>query len=592
MSRSRNQRNDYGEKWAVAVTLMDKPCDIEEVQEHFKVIGRRYGLFDIDAVLEKQNMTFERWIKVTLDNMLSLGWVTFDGELYDLTDIGRREADKVYTEWEQSAKLMKKALSATMVSTVTFITHLFLALIKLPAALLSGSVGLMSDALDTLVDALSSLLMWFGIRKNKEEAANAILVILMLITGGFTTYKAVERIFNPVLPEVDSFTFIATIVSAILCGVLYIYQRYTGVKTKTPALITQSVDSRNHVFAAISVTAGLVAALLDFVWLDIVVGLVVAILIMKSAVELLIELIKRAGGEETDSYGKFAFYANFKSREYRRWMLGTIAEHDFASEEELIAYVKTQLDTRGNRTLMAFDKDVFTEMDSTVAQCLASLIEDECIVIGDTIELTEKGVILLASKQKPLSDGLSRFLKGLGLAIWYVVEFIALYLGIRYLSGLIGAKMLWVNHVYPLHVGGMTLIIGNLVATSVGLIMYVYGRYRFAVVCRAHRHKHSDGLMTTGLYKAARHPMYGAMAIMQIGVLSGLCYRWAAIFSVLWFGMMIFNAVSEEKPLLETYGDAYRDYMKATPDRLMPKWQMVLMVLVLLHNVAGVLGVY
>ena len=47
------------------------------------------------------------------------------------------------------------------------------------------------------------------------------------------------------------------------------------------ALITQSIDSRNHVIVGVSVTAGLVAALLNFGLLDALVGLAVAILILE-----------------------------------------------------------------------------------------------------------------------------------------------------------------------------------------------------------------------------------------------------------------------------------------------------------------------
>jgi hypothetical protein len=360
MSRNRRERNDYGEKWAVAVTLMDKPCNIDEVEEHYSVIGRRFGVFNIDSVLEGHNkQSLRQWLEEILLNMKEIGWVVKKDELYELTDEGRKEADKVYSESENAGKLLKKVLSASMVSTVTFITHLVLAIIKLPAALLSGSIGLLSDSLDTLADALSSLLVWIGIRRHKEEAANTVLVILMLVTGGFTLYKAVARIFDPVLPEVDSFTFVATVISALLCAILYLYQRYTGVKTKTPALITQSVDSRNHVIAALSVIAGLVAVLLDFVWLDIAVGLVVAILICKSAVELLIELIKRAGGEEVENFEKFALHYKYREREYSKWLMQTICENAFSSEAELLDYVKNQLDTKGNRTLMAFGKDIY-----------------------------------------------------------------------------------------------------------------------------------------------------------------------------------------------------------------------------------------
>ncbi len=66
------------------------------------------------------------------------------------------------------------------------------------------------------------------------------------------------------------------------------------------ALITQSVDSRDHVIVAVSVTAGLIASLLRFPLLDTLVGLAVAVLILKSVVELTVETLRHLGEEEVD----------------------------------------------------------------------------------------------------------------------------------------------------------------------------------------------------------------------------------------------------------------------------------------------------
>ena len=117
----------------------------------------------------------------------------------------------------------------------------------------------------------------------------------MLGTGGFTLYEAVHRFFVPFEPEVDGFTFLAAILSALVCGALYLYQRFVGLRSGSLALITQSVDSRNHVIVAVSVTAGLVASLFQFPLLDTLVGLAVAILILKSGVELAIETLRTFG---------------------------------------------------------------------------------------------------------------------------------------------------------------------------------------------------------------------------------------------------------------------------------------------------------
>ncbi len=56
-----------------------------------------------------------------------------------------------------------------------------------------------------------------------------------------------HRFFIPVEHAVEWLAFIAIIVSALICGLLWAVQRYVGRKSGAMALITQSIDSRNHV---------------------------------------------------------------------------------------------------------------------------------------------------------------------------------------------------------------------------------------------------------------------------------------------------------------------------------------------------------
>jgi protein-S-isoprenylcysteine O-methyltransferase Ste14 len=264
----------------------------------------------------------------------------------------------------------------------------------------------------------------------------------------------------------------------------------------------------------------------------------------------------------------------------------------FSSEAELLDYVKNQLDTKGNRKLMAFGKDIFPDIDITITDSITKLKNDGNIKIGETIKLTEKGEELLGDTVKRLDGDGMKYLKMIGSILWYMVEFIVLYFGIRYLSGLIGATMLWQEHAHTLNVFGLSLEVGNLAATGVGMFMYVFGRYHFTRVSKEHRHIKGNSLLTTGYYKKSRHPMYGMMVTMQIGILSAVCFRWAAIISVIWFGVMYFNAVYEEKSLVKEHGDRYIDYKKTAKNRLFVKAQFILIVVVLLNNIAGIFKLY
>jgi hypothetical protein len=162
----------------------------------------------------------------------------------------------------------------------------------------------------------------------------------MLTTGALTFYEAVRRFFVVTDLEASWFTFLAAILSACICLALWAYQRYVGLQGGSIALITQSVDSRNHVIVAASVTAGLLASLLRFPLLDTLVGLAVATLILKSAIELTIEMIRSLAEEELDlssyEFGLAAQFDKFRESQLRDWMLYLVDREGIQTRAELV----------------------------------------------------------------------------------------------------------------------------------------------------------------------------------------------------------------------------------------------------------------
>ncbi len=71
--------------------------------------------------------------------------------------------------------------------------------------------------------------------------------------------------------------------------------------------------------------------------------------------------------------------------------------------------------------------------------------------------------------------------------------------------------------------------------------------------------------VTTGIYRISRHPIYLTGFMLYIGM--GLaCASWVMILcGVLWLVMWSIVVPTEERFLLEKYGDDYREYMNRTP---------------------------
>jgi DNA-binding PadR family transcriptional regulator len=380
-------------KSRIAATMQDGPKTLDEIVDYFYGYLKVIGLFKL---ARRNAHRQESSIRKTLNELLEHGWVTQDGELYSLTRQGRDAVTKRMLELGQIGAALRKFLVPQNVSKVTLSIHLGLVAIKIPAALLSGSVALLNDAVDTLLDAVSSMLVYLGFRFNKEQAVNVVLVLLMLSTGATTFYEAVRRFFVATSFKVSWFTFLAAILSACICLALGAYQRYVGLQNGSIALITQSVDSRNHVIVAAGVTAGLLASSLRFPLLDTLVGLTVSVVILKSAVELTIEMIRSLGEEEADlspyEFGLAVRFEKFREAQLRHWMLYLVGREGIQTRAELVRRGCQALDANRVFRLQAMGlAQKQSQASDTVERGLSELVERGWIEENKEMSVTDSG---------------------------------------------------------------------------------------------------------------------------------------------------------------------------------------------------------
>lgn len=331
--------NEYGQSWFLAAGLIDGPRTLHQLEEYYRIVARRFGLFmevmgNHPSGLNASDL--REHLQQDVQDLISRGWIVEKGEQYAVTELGREQAELMLKDLERSGRLLEKARNPQTVSKITLLVHFVLAAVKMPAALLSGSVGLLNDALDTLMDGISSLFVFFGVRSGRERQASYILLVFMGITGLYSLYEAISRFIHPVSLQGDIGTFIAVSISAGLCALLWVYQKYSGLRHSCIPLIAQSIDSRNHIIVAGGVAAGLIAARFDILLLDQIVGMVVAILILKGAVELLIDLLRSSDDEDLDlsKYG-FQRLDRHRHRQFVRWFLFEIEKGNITTRRQM-----------------------------------------------------------------------------------------------------------------------------------------------------------------------------------------------------------------------------------------------------------------
>jgi len=109
----------------------------------------------------------------------------------------------------------------------------------------------------------------------------------------------------------------------------------------------------------------------------------------------------------------------------------------------------------------------------------------------------------------------------------------------------------------PLKIGTAWLYVG-LVLFALALVMSVITSVNYATTLL-------DEPVSKGVYRISRHPIYlnGFVVYMGIGIATA---SWVILLcAILWIGLFHFVLPSEERFLLEKYGDSYREYMNRTP---------------------------
>jgi Co/Zn/Cd efflux system component len=388
-----------GVRWGVCLYLLDGPLTLEQIKASYRNAPFPLSRQPTFYTRSKWNLRGLERLPDDLAGLLKAGWVIQEGDRFALTERAREQVNRAMEQARTSSEWVNRNLrflfQPEVASKVTLIVQVILALIKLPAGLLSGSVGLLNDSADTILDLLSSLLVYFGIRFNKERLVSILLVVFMLGTGGFTLYEAVERVLTPYVPKVDWFPFAAAILSALAGLMLWTYQRYVGIHSGLMAFIAESVDSRNHVIVALSVTAGLAASLLRFGLLDMLVGLVVAILILWSAIQLVVDLLRSSADEKVDlsRYGFWLLnvYEHFRDTHLREWMLYLVDHREVQTRDDLVDRVHQAFDFRNNPWMKLVGLDRQFATDTIIEQILEEMFSQGLVVDQEPLILSPKG---------------------------------------------------------------------------------------------------------------------------------------------------------------------------------------------------------
>ncbi|HEY6523438.1 MAG TPA: cation diffusion facilitator family transporter [Solirubrobacteraceae bacterium] len=200
----------------------------------------------------------------------------------------------------------------TRAAAVSIVSNSCLIVLKVAAGLITGSVGILSDAVHSLMDLIASLIAWASVRKADEPAdashryghekledlAAGAQALLLLFGAAFIAVEAIRRLVNG--GEVARLGVGIAVAGAAAAVNLVIstYLQRASLATRSNALRANAADLRTDALVSLAVMVSLVAVkITGDTWMDPVVGLVVAAAITRTGVRILIEASRRLADE-------------------------------------------------------------------------------------------------------------------------------------------------------------------------------------------------------------------------------------------------------------------------------------------------------
>ena len=384
------------------MALRNGPLTREEISRTYHRFGGLLGI-STPSPGTKQYEKWQQEIDDGLSYLLQLGLVVIDEHrVYRLTEEGVKEAEKIDQGLQKFTRLLSSFFSSGKTTAkVSIIINALLSAMKLGVGFIFNSMALIADGFDNIVDVVSAIAVFLGIKYKRELISTLFIILVMFITGVWIGYESVSRLINPEAVEAGAFTIIAAVVSGLVCYLMSLYQYTVGKRTGSLSLISQSIDSKNHVFVAGAVLVGILFAAFGIFIVDSIVGLVVAALILKSAIELSVETSRIAGGEELE-LSRFAraeerAFEKHRRNYFKSWLLFCLREVN--TREDVISQYKKSFSTEGLPLINHFSFLEGFDFENHVDPLLKELIDEGLATVKDVnYKLTDKGEKLLKRK--------------------------------------------------------------------------------------------------------------------------------------------------------------------------------------------------
>lgn len=198
-------------------------------------------------------------------------------------------------------KYAKCETCTTVVVPILFAGNFVLAVFKTTVGFLGNSTGLIADGMHSATDAVSSAVLYVGIKfsdkpadenhpyghRNIEFIIAKVVSIFLLLVGFAILFSAIYNVVKGNLPTPAYITLVTAILSIVANIVMSRYGQCVGTQMNSPAVLSVSYEIKADALSSIAIAIGIIFAELGYPYLDPVAAGVIALFIIRNSIIML-----------------------------------------------------------------------------------------------------------------------------------------------------------------------------------------------------------------------------------------------------------------------------------------------------------------
>ena len=209
-----------------------------------------------------------------------------------------------------------KSRDAVIVRTsiIGILANIFLAAFKAAVGLASNSIAIVMDAVNNISDAASSVITIVGTKlAGKEpdrkhpfgygriEYLSAMVISMLVLYAGVTAFvESVKKIIQPDTPDYSAAALIVVAVAVVVKIILGRYVKRVGEKVHSDSLVNSGEDATLDSVISASTLVAAAVYLIFHISLEAWLGAIIALVIIKSGIEMLRDTLSQILGERAD----------------------------------------------------------------------------------------------------------------------------------------------------------------------------------------------------------------------------------------------------------------------------------------------------